>query len=435
MLKYDFKKFFSENGYRNNEYITNGHFIIKNSILTKSELNFTNKHVTEDDNKIQTIASYLARSEDKFNEVSNRIEFKPTHFIKGEKYNMIHDSNSDVNLNEEYFNMLQSKQCKIYKIDTGRTFPFAIVKDNEFVGIALPIYNIREYDNKISYSDYITEIKRQQAEQEEINKLNKKCLYTSDNKAVVRNKPLKCLADVTGVEKYNNLYIELNSIDNYTELYIDLGIVCISANKGVRVDLKPEDYEYYLNGYSHITLDFYINYIKENIKNKKWINVAEIKLLELAGEPEGLIKESHKVRKHIREQQEQKRLEEQNKMEQEYKEYLENKIKIVAEEVAKAEESILKGEIIRNKDIDVYNSRYDYNTTSLILYIMKQYDIKVPLKTQGWINAALYSIKPDTHSLGEYTYNYHTSSKDSTVFYKYLNILVEKVKEKYKNVA
>lgn len=70
----------------------------------------------------------------------------------------------------------------------------------------------------------------------------------------------------------------------------------------------------------------------------------------------------------------------------------------------------------------------------VILHLFKLYNIKVPLKTQGWINEALYSLRYNDYNDGKWGYEYYNSSKNSTVFYKYLEQLVKKIEEKYKSV-
>ena len=61
---------------------------------------------------------------------------------------------------------------------------------------------------------------------------------------------------------------------------------------------------------------------------------------------------------------------------------------------------------------------------------MKIYEIKIPLKTQGWINNALASIFYDIED-GKISYTYYKSSANSNVFRKYLSEFVGKVKDKY----
>jgi len=61
---------------------------------------------------------------------------------------------------------------------------------------------------------------------------------------------------------------------------------------------------------------------------------------------------------------------------------------------------------------------------------MKLNNIKVPLKTQGWINQALANISYN-QEWKDYSYNYYKSSADSKVFAKYLNQLVKAIQNKY----
>ena len=102
-----------------------------------------------------------------------------------------------------------------------------------------------------------------------------------------------------------------------------------------------------------------------------------------------------------------------------------------AEEIInQAEQAIINKQNVQNKDITLYKSRYESNTTSLILHLMKKYNINVPLKTQGWINRALAIITYDVE-YDDYSYKYYTSSANSTTFSKYLYQLIRKIKEEH----
>lgn len=93
-----------------------------------------------------------------------------------------------------------------------------------------------------------------------------------------------------------------------------------------------------------------------------------------------------------------------------------------AEEQRKAEiESRVQSAIqtLRDKK-DLEN--FSLEDTTIILFLMKKFNIKVPLRTQGWINNALVKIRWNGENP---TYSYYSSSKDSTVFRKYLHKLVE----------
>lgn len=52
--------------------------------------------------------------------------------------------------------------------------------------------------------------------------------------------------------------------------------------------------------------------------------------------------------------------------------------------------SILQNDgVLRNTQIEIYRSRYDSSVYSLVNHLMRQYGIKAPLRTQGWINEKL----------------------------------------------
>lgn len=122
----------------------------------------------------------------------------------------------------------------------------------------------------------------------------------------------------------------------------------------------------------------------------------------------------------LRQERGEQRLEAQRIKEQEEKERLQNQIDQELESVKNA---------IRNKEM-VYNRELKLNqygkNPSIILYLMKQYGINIPLKTQGWINQGLCKVM---YKENEITYAYYKTSRDSTVFYNYLRELENKIAE------
>lgn len=261
----------------------------------------------------------------------------------------------------------------------------------------------------------------------------KKCLYISHNKAIVRNKELICITNIVNDSAYNNLYVEADYIKNYGEVFIDFGFICMGMGRTLDKNDNIESIKYSLENLSTITIEAYENYITKCLNNMQFINVAEIKLMEITGKPDEYIQQLTDHRQNVLNLREQKNQEQQQKKEQEEKQYIEQKNNEVADKVYKTEQAIINKERVQNIDITVYKSKYDSNTMSIFLYLMKQYNINVPLKTQGWINKALANIYYDERN-NEYTYQYYTSSACSTVFDKYLNMLVNKIKEKY-NIA
>ena len=308
MLKYNFKDFFKERLIHNNEWVTNGHFLIKKSILTKGQQKMINKH-TQDDNKVTQLLSIIDTTKEQFEHTKEQLEFIPESIFKS-NYNVVCNSNKDLALREDYYNFLINRGCRIYK-GNGSVNPAPILKDDELIGIILP-FRITEglINDLMSYDDYITQLKQEQQAKEELKKLNKKCLYISNNKAVVRNKPLKCVAEITEDNKYKNLYVDVKP-DNqgYVDIYIDLDVVCMYTGKTAKQNNIIDNAEYYFNNLSNITLEMYKTYIDNALNNNEWINVAEIRLMELAGESKEYIEKLIQHRKNMKKLRERERIE------------------------------------------------------------------------------------------------------------------------------
>jgi hypothetical protein len=113
---------------------------------------------------------------------------------------------------------------------------------------------------------------------------------------------------------------------------------------------------------------------------------------------------------------------EKNRAEREAKRIAEEQAKKAAYEQAikTAEEKILNKETVLNADI---------NGKSLIMQLFREHNISIPLKTQGWIINALHDIHYDENR-ERWSYQYYNKSKDSTVFFDYLPLLVSTVQTK-----
>ena len=438
----NFKSLFTEKCpvIHNSDYFSNKHFLIKKSILKKSQLDYLNSFPL-DTHLIQSLSKTIE------NESRKPIitEFIPQYIHNNNEYNTLiveidrgYKNCTDwlnkiyPSINESYYNLIQSLNCKLCIVNNDQVNPLSIYNnDNEFVGIVLPI-KVKDCDipNAKNYIDYLAELKLEQEAKELAKQNSKKCLYIKDNKAVIRNKELICVSDSVNDNNYDNLYIERYINDSPdANVYIDLGIVCVYI-RTIRKDMLTEDIKYYLSNLSDYTLDMALANIYNRKNNNQFNNVADIKLIELSGaseqEVQGLIdyRQDWYDRK-FKEDQIKK-----SKQEQDDKEYTDSKNKIVNELISQAEQAIINNQKVNNKEITVYKSRYESNDTSLILHMMKLYEIKVPLKTQGWINQALAEIYYDVKD-GKVSYSYYKSSANSNVFRKYLNEFIGKVQDKY----
>ena len=437
-MSINFKSLFQETPIHNEEYFSNKHFLIKKSTLKKSQLEFINS-VPLDTTLINSLSQTLKNESRK----PIIIEFIPQSILEDAEYNTLimeldrgykpyNESTSKIYpaIKEEYYNFIQSLNCKIFIVNNDQVNTLAIYNsNNEFVGILLPI-KVKDSNiiNAQNYNEHLDNLKSEQ-EANKLSKLNfKKCLYIKDNKAIVRNKELICIAELINDVTYKNLYIEKTTKQD-AGVYIDLGIIYVYI-RSITGDTSHEDIKYYLNNATNYTLEMAL----ENIHNRKninqFINVADIKLIELSGASEQEVQELIDYRQEWYDRKAKEDQFKKSKQEQEDKEYTDSKNKIVDELISQAEQAIINNQKVNNKDVTIYKSRYESNDTSLILYMMKLYEIKIPLKTQGWINQALASIFYDAEE-GNISYSYYKSSANSNVFRKYLNEFVGKVQDKY----
>ncbi len=451
MTNYNFKNFFSERYpvIHNNEYVSNAYFLIKKSMLKKSQLEFINAFPMNE-TKMQQIQS-LIENESKKPIIT---EFIPQFISKDNEYNILiteldggYKGYSDwLNkiypaIQEEYYNFIKSLKYKICIVNNDQVSPLSIYNnDNEFVGIVLSV-RVKDLDipNAQDYNEYLDNLKAKKEAKKLAKQNSKKCLYIKNNKAIVKNKELICIADITNDEAYKNLYIEkCIQEDKDAEVYIDLGIVCVyvrtiqaSCNKD-----KNVDYDYYL-GYlkdKNITLEMVITDIRNKRINNQFVNVSDIKLIELSGASKQEVQELINYRQEWYDRKAEENQKKRLEQEQKDKEYVDTKNKIVKDLVLAAEQAILNKQEVKNQEVTVYKSKYNGNSLSLILYMMKQYNINVPLKTQGWINQALTSIQYN-EKWEEYSYKYYKTSSNSTVFSKYLNMLIKAIQEKYVEIV
>lgn len=82
------------------------------------------------------------------------------------------------------------------------------------------------------------------------------------------------------------------------------------------------------------------------------------------------------------------------------------------------------GGCLVNFDVEIFKSRYHSSSYSIFNYLARQYGVKIPIKTQGWINSSLLDI---TVKDGKMSGGHMSGKNQSTVIYKYMNQLIEAV--------
>jgi hypothetical protein len=448
--KYNFSKLFESKDkiINTTDYVSNTHFAITKTNLKNNQIKWINENSEIQDEKYSNIVNMI----NGYKTQTVICDFVPQRIIlnrtmKDDKkrniilmQDIIQDKDLIYAIDEKYYNLITDLDLKIKVISNNNTFPLAIYNSSDdpfdgFCGIVLPI-RITEIEDSIPYTDYINkqieneELKQEQKQEqhEQKEESSKKCLYIKDNKAIVRTKELHSFSSLVNDESYHNIYYE--KIDtNYGLLYIDFGFICYHIKRGFYFDRSSEELKENHNHLLNITLQDFKNYIMKSLDNNCFINVAEIKLMELAGEPLELIEKLKEHREnYIKRKEEQDKLEEQERQEKETQ-YVNEKNSIANTQVQEVIQKIKNKQEVKNDDITFYKSnRYNSTTTSIFLHLFRLYNIKVPLKTQGWIKEALATVRY-THKEdgGCWMYDYYSKSKNSTVFYEYLQKLIDKI--------
>lgn len=96
-------------------------------------------------------------------------------------------------------------------------------------------------------------------------------------------------------------------------------------------------------------------------------------------------------------------------------------------EVSYATQVIRHGGILQNVTITFYQSKYHRNSYSVINYLMRQYGVSVPLRTQGWINNNLTSVTVRDGRCQELRYLRTNRGRGSDKFFACMNDLIQAV--------
>lgn len=159
-------------------------------------------------------------------------------------------------------------------------------------------------------------------------------------------------------------------------------------------DYEKKDYINYCNFIIEKIELVYKNfegYVKEKIDNLNYFNIIELAYLEkYYSELYPLAQRSREQFLSLRKQQrELEELQERNRKSSEVR----NKNEKFKEKVNEMKKFIAEGKEVLSEELNYYKKDDYYSEThqNNFLYLLKEYDIEVPLKTQGWINNKLHS--------------------------------------------
>lgn len=103
--------------------------------------------------------------------------------------------------------------------------------------------------------------------------------------------------------------------------------------------------------------------------------------------------------------------------------------------VAAALQTIRSGGTLRNEPIRYYKDDGTLVETSLILYLMREYHINVPIRTQGWIKERLATANVQEDFCGSVTYYRARKSQCSQKFFDCMRDLITAVHDAKKDAA
>ena len=248
----------------------------------------------------------------------------------------------------------------------------------------------------------------------------KQCItFAKDGNTVVKPyKTLYNMEQITHDPAHNNLYVEVVKGKNSWEedsyyLFEDLGKIGnrLCWIQGCQTDI---DVVKAIGKYKYLGKDGLLRKLKMAEDNWYYINKVDIELCFILGEAE--------LAKHYAEYRERKRAAQEAKRQAEI---AEREAREKAEEekrLAEMEKIISEAENTIRTQGTLNNVKFEGST--IVLYLFKKHGVNVPLKTQGWVNKALAKVMYYDGRIG---YSYYNTSKDSTVFFKYLKELEEKI--------
>jgi len=107
--------------------------------------------------------------------------------------------------------------------------------------------------------------------------------------------------------------------------------------------------------------------------------------------------------------------------------FVENKNKEAEEMISAALRTIKEGGVLENDTVSFYRNRYECSAYSIFNYLMRRYNVTVPLQTQGWINKKLVSATIENGRCEHLQYKRSKGAGCSQKFFDCMNDLIAAV--------
>ena len=113
--------------------------------------------------------------------------------------------------------------------------------------------------------------------------------------------------------------------------------------------------------------------------------------------------------------------------EEEERAYCVEQNQLAEQAVAAAVQTILNGGVLKNEKVRFCQSKYSSSTYSIINYLMRLYQVDVPLRTQGWINEKLVNATIQDGKCKRLQYFRSKGGRCSQKFFQCMNALIQAV--------
>ena len=118
----------------------------------------------------------------------------------------------------------------------------------------------------------------------------------------------------------------------------------------------------------------------------------------------------------------------QASIEAENKAYCKEQNRLAEQVVSEALQIIREGGILKNQTVTFYQSRYNSSAYSIFNYLMRLYQVDVPLRTQGWINDKLINATIKDGRCKHLQYLRAKRERGSQKFFECMNDLIRAVR-------
>lgn len=238
----------------------------------------------------------------------------------------------------------------------------------------------------------------------------KRCItFAKDGNTVIKPyKTFYCMEQITNNPEHKTLYVEVLPDNDFdVRLWDDYGKIVYEIGR-IQKECTLEKFTEQVKSYG-IGVESFLKRLAYAKEAGNYINLVNIETVLLVGETE-LARQYLEYRELKVKEHEEKDLKEQKKREVSEREEEEQRQAELKKQIADAEYKIFHQEEIKNFEAD---------GKSVINILMQKHGIKVPLRTQGWINSKLAMI---IFNGGEISYKFYGKSQrdNSKVFRKYL---------------